>query len=39
MIEVPLLFESGMDAIFDATLAVVADDELRERRAAERGHG
>lgn len=39
VIEVPLLFESGMDAIFDATLAVVAADELRERRAAERGTG
>jgi dephospho-CoA kinase len=38
VIEVPLLFESGMDAAFDATIAVVADDELRARRAAERGH-
>jgi dephospho-CoA kinase len=38
VIEVPLLFESGMDAAFDATIAVVADDELRARRAAARGH-
>jgi dephospho-CoA kinase len=38
VIEVPLLFESGMNAAFDATIAVVADDELRARRAAERGH-
>jgi dephospho-CoA kinase len=38
IIEVPLLFESGMDAAFDATIAVVADDELRASRAAARGH-
>jgi len=38
VIEVPLLFESGMDAAFDATIAVVADDALRARRAAARGH-
>jgi dephospho-CoA kinase len=37
VVEVPLLFETGMDAAFDATIAVVADDEVRERRAAERG--
>ncbi len=38
VIEVPLLFESGMDAAFDATLAVVAPEGLREERAGERGH-
>jgi dephospho-CoA kinase len=38
IIEVPLLFESGMDAAFDATIAVVADDDLRASRAAARGH-
>lgn len=38
VIEVPLLFESGMDAGFDATLAIVAPEELREERAAGRGH-
>jgi dephospho-CoA kinase len=27
-----------MDAAFDATIAVVADDELRAARAAARGH-
>ena len=37
-VEVPLLFESGMEGVFDATIAVVADEEVRERRAAERGH-
>jgi dephospho-CoA kinase len=38
VVEVPLLFESGMEAAFDYTIAVVADEEVRERRAAERGH-
>ena len=38
VIEVPLLFESGMEKAFDTTVAVVADDELRRGRAAARGH-
>jgi dephospho-CoA kinase len=38
VVEVPLLFESGMDAAFDATIAVVADEEVRARRAGARGH-
>jgi dephospho-CoA kinase len=38
VVEVPLLFESGMEAAFDATIAVVADDAVRARRAEERGH-
>ena len=38
VVEVPLLFESGMDAAFDATIAVVADDGVRAERAAARGH-
>ena len=38
VVEVPLLFESGMDAAFDATIAVVADDAVRAQRAAARGH-
>jgi dephospho-CoA kinase len=38
VVEVPLLFESGMEQAFDATIAVVADEELRSRRAAARGH-
>ena len=38
MVEVPLLFEAGRDAFFDATVAVVADEALREERAAVRGH-
>ena len=38
IVEVPLLFESGMDQGFDATIAVVADDDLRVERAGARGH-
>jgi dephospho-CoA kinase len=38
VVEVPLLFESGMELVFDATIAVVADEAERERRAAARGH-
>ena len=36
--DIPLLFESGMDHGFDATIAVVADEEIRRERAAARGH-
>jgi dephospho-CoA kinase len=38
VVETPLLFEAGMDAAYDATIAVVADEEVRARRAAARGH-
>jgi dephospho-CoA kinase len=38
VIEIPLLFESGMDHGFDATVAIVADEEIRRERAAARGH-
>jgi dephospho-CoA kinase len=38
VVEVPLLFESGMDSAFDATIAVVADESVRAERAAARGH-
>lgn len=38
VIEVPLLFESGMEAAFDATIAVVADEAVRAERAGARGH-
>ncbi len=31
VVEVPLLFESGMDQAFDATIAVIADEEVRAR--------
>jgi dephospho-CoA kinase len=38
VVEVPLLFESGMEGVFDHTVAVVTDEEVRARRAGERGH-
>jgi dephospho-CoA kinase len=38
VVEVPLLFESGMESVFDKTIAVVADEEVRAGRAAARGH-
>jgi dephospho-CoA kinase len=38
VVEVPLLFESGMDGAFDATIAVVASEDLRAERAGTRGH-
>jgi dephospho-CoA kinase len=37
-VEVPLLFESGMDNVFDATIAVVAEEDVRAQRAGARGH-
>lgn len=38
VVEVPLLFEAGMEGVFDATIAVVAEEALRADRAAARGH-
>lgn len=38
VVEVPLLFEGGREAVFDATVAVVAAEELRRARAEARGH-
>jgi dephospho-CoA kinase len=38
VVEVPLLFESGMDGQFDATIAVIASEDLRASRAGARGH-
>ncbi|HEY5317485.1 MAG TPA: dephospho-CoA kinase [Solirubrobacteraceae bacterium] len=38
VVEVPLLFESGLDRAFDATIAVVADETVRADRAGARGH-
>jgi dephospho-CoA kinase len=38
VVEVPLLFEAGMDRGFDATIAVVAQEDTRRERAAGRGH-
>jgi dephospho-CoA kinase len=38
VVEVPLLFEAGLDGLYDATIAVVSAEELRRERAAARGH-
>jgi dephospho-CoA kinase len=38
VVEVPLLFESGLDRGYDATIAVIADEMVRHERAAGRGH-
>jgi dephospho-CoA kinase len=38
IVEVPLLFEAGMEAGFDATIAVIAQEDTRRKRAAGRGH-
>jgi dephospho-CoA kinase len=38
IVEVPLLFEAGLQGIYDATIAVVSDEQVREQRAAARGH-
>lgn len=38
VVEVPLLFESGMESVFDKTIAIVADEDVRAERAAARGH-
>ena len=38
VVETPLLFEAGLERGYDATVAVVADEELRAQRAAARGH-
>jgi dephospho-CoA kinase len=39
VVEVPLLFEAAMEDAFDATVAVVAADDLRDARLRERGQG
>jgi dephospho-CoA kinase len=38
VVEVPLLFEAGMEAAYDATIAVIADEAVRHQRASGRGH-
>ena len=38
VVETPLLFEAGLEGIYDATVAVIAPEEVRAARAAERGH-
>ncbi|HWO15088.1 MAG TPA: dephospho-CoA kinase [Solirubrobacterales bacterium] len=38
VVEVPLLFETEMEKVFDTTVAVVTADEVRRARAEARGH-
>jgi dephospho-CoA kinase len=38
VVEVPLLFESEMESVFDTTVAVVTSDRVRRARAEARGH-
>ena len=38
VVEVPLLFEAGLEGIYDATIAVLAGEDVRAQRAATRGH-
>jgi dephospho-CoA kinase len=38
VIEVPLLFETEMEGLFDVTVSVHVSDEVRRTRAGERGH-
>ena len=38
VVEVPLLHEAGSDQQYDATIAVIADEDLRDARARARGH-
>ena len=38
VVEVPLLFESGMEGVFDTSVAVIASDDVRRARAEARGH-
>jgi dephospho-CoA kinase len=38
VVETPLLFEAGMGGVYEATIAVIADEGLRRERAAGRGH-
>jgi dephospho-CoA kinase len=38
VVEVPLLFEAGLEGLYDATIAVVSDERLRRQRASARGH-
>ncbi len=38
VVEIPLLFEVGMEGIFDSTIAVVADEQMLKRRAEASGH-
>jgi dephospho-CoA kinase len=38
VVETPLLFEAGLEGDYDATIAIVADENVRAERARARGH-
>jgi dephospho-CoA kinase len=38
VVEVPLLFEAGMEALFDHTIAIAAGEQVRAERTGARGH-
>jgi dephospho-CoA kinase len=38
VVEVPLLFEAGLESVYDTTIAVIADEHLRRERAGSRAH-
>ncbi len=38
VVEVPLLFEAGLEQVYDATIAVISEESVRQQRAAARGH-
>jgi dephospho-CoA kinase len=38
VVETPLLFEAGLEANYDATIAITADEAARAERAGARGH-
>jgi dephospho-CoA kinase len=38
VVEVPLLFEAGLERLYDATIAVIAEEGVRRERAEGRGH-
>ena len=38
VVETPLLFEAGLEGIYDATIAIVAEEQVRRERASTRGH-
>jgi dephospho-CoA kinase len=38
VVETPLLFEADMEGVYEATIAVIAQEDVRQERAASRGH-
>jgi dephospho-CoA kinase len=38
VVEIPLLFEAGLESVYDATIAILADEAVRAQRAGARGH-